>query len=293
MKRSESKVSAKNFMHIDATEGTTEIKPYYRVHPGGSGTDVNASDQPIEDAFSHADALLRHERQTYTQPMLSLVVPTYNAQQWISNLLETLLALQAEKEILVVDDRSTDATLSMVHSFRKMHPEITLLQHDAHRGHSASLHTGLAASFGKVVVVLDGITAVETKDVVMLVKPILAGCCDVVYGSHHILSPPDQETRWMRLMNRFLTGILNLSTGQHLSHTGSPLKAFRRTALDAISSSTSRRTSDIEMIFQLYEQGRRIYEMTIDSSVANQSAGQFLRRQIATALELLRHGLRF
>ncbi len=83
------------------------------------------------------------------------------------------------------------------------------------------------------------------------------------------------------------------STGQHLSHTGSPLKAFRRTALDASSSSTSRRTSDIEMIFQLSEKGRRIYEMPLDSSVANQSAGQFLRRQIATALELLRHGLRF
>ena len=291
MERSESKASAKNFTHIQATEGTTEIKPYYRVHPGGSGT--NASDQPIEAVFSHADALLRHERQTYTQPMLSLVVPTHNAQQWISNLLETLLALQAEKEILVVDDRSTDATLSMVHSFRKMHPEITLLQHDTHRGHSASLHTGIAASFGKVVVVLDGITAVETKDVVMLVKPILAGCCDVVYGSHHILSPPDQETRWMRLTNRFLTGILNLSTGQHLSHTGSPLKAFRQTALDAISSSTSRRTSDIEMIFRLSEKGRRIYEMPLDSSVANQSAGQFVRRQIATAFELLRHGLRF
>ena len=291
MERSEPKASAKNFTHIQATEGTTEIKPYYRVHPGGSGT--NASDQPIEAVFSHADALLRHERQTYTQPMLSLVVPTHNAQQWISNLLETLLALQAEKEILVVDDRSTDATLSMVHSFRKMHPEITLLQHDAHRGHSASLHTGLAASFGKVVVVLDGITEIETKDVVMLVKPILAGCCDVVYGSHHILSSPEQETQWMRLTNRFLTGILNLSTGQHLSHTGSPLKAFRQTALDAISSSTSRRTSDIEMIFQLSEKGRRIYEMPLDSSVANQSAGQFLRRQIATALELLRHGLRF
>ena len=291
MERSESKSSTKNFTHIQATDGTTEIKPYYRVHPGGSGT--NANDQPIDAVFSHADDLLRHERQTYTQPMLSLVVPTYNAQQWIPNLLETLLALQAEKEILVVDDRSTDATLSMVQSFRKIHPEITLLQHDAHRGHSASLHTGLAASFGKVVVVLDGITEIETKDVVMLVKPILAGCCDVVYGSNHILSSPEQETQWMRLTNRFLTRILNLCTGQHLSHTGSPLKAFRRAALDAISSSTSRRTSDIEMIFQLSKEGRRIYEMPLNSGVANESAGQFLRRQIATALELIRHGLRF
>ena len=293
MERSESKASAKNFTHIQATEGTTEIKPYYRIHPGGSGTSANASDQPIEAAFSHADALLQHERQTYKQPMLSLVVPTYNAKQWISKLLETLLALQAEKEILVVDDGSSDATLSMIHSFRKMHPEITLLQHDAHRGHSASLHTGLAASFGEVVVVLDGITAVETKDVVMLVKPILAGCCDVVYGSHHILSPPDHETRWMRLMNRILTGVLNLSTGQHLSHTGSPLKAIRRTALDAISSSTSRRTTEIEMIFRLSEKGRRIYEMPLVSSGANHSAVKFLRRQIVIMLELLRHGLRF
>ena len=122
MERSESKASAKNFTHIQATDGTTEIKPYYRVHPGGSGT--NASDQPIEAVFSHADALLRHERQTYTQPMLSLVVPTHNAQQWISNLLETLLALQAEKEILVVDDRAPMPHFRWCIPFEKCIPKL-------------------------------------------------------------------------------------------------------------------------------------------------------------------------
>ena len=290
MERSESKTDAKNSTRVQGVDSTTEIRPYYRVHPGGL---ESKAEQPMEVVLSRADALLQHERQTYTEPMLSLVVPTYNAESWISAVLETLLTLQAEKEILIVDDGSTDATLSLVQSFRNKHPEITLLQHDAHRGQSATLRTGLAGAFGKVVVVLEEITDLKNRDVVMLVKPILAGCCDVVYGSHHILSSPAEESRWMRLINQFLTGILNLSTGQHLSHTRSSLKAFRRTTLDAIRASTSRQATDIEMIFRLSEKGRRIYEMPLDSSVDPTSAGRFLRQQIAIAFEVIRHAVRF
>ena len=291
MERSESKTNSKVSSRIQGNDLSTQIKPYYRVHAGESGN--NATEQPMEAMLSHADALLQRERQSYTEPMLSIVIPTYNSQRWISTLLDTLLALQAEKEILIIDDGSTDATVSLIQSFREKYPEVTLLQHDAHRGQSAALQTGLAASFGKVIVVVDGITDIKNKDVVMLVKPILAGCCDVVYGSHHILSCPEQETGWVRAIDRLLTGFLNLSTGQHLSHTGSPMKAFRRTALDAISSEKTRQATDIEMIFQLSKKGRRIYEMPLDSTTGEKSSGRFLWRQAVTAIQLLRHAVRF
>ncbi|MDE0940742.1 MAG: glycosyltransferase family 2 protein, partial [Pirellulales bacterium] len=179
MERSESKTGSEIPFRVRNTESSTQIKPYYRVHAGNSGS--SATEQPIEATLSHADALLQHEWQSCTEPMLSLVIPTYNAQRWLPALLENLLALQAEKEILIVDDGSTDSTLSVVKALGEKHPEITLLQHDTHLGRCAALQTGLAASFGKVVVVLDGVTDIKNKDIVMLVKPILAGCCDVVY----------------------------------------------------------------------------------------------------------------
>lgn len=291
MERSESKTGSEIPFRVRGTESSAQIKPYYRVHAGNSGS--TATEQPFEATLSHADALLQHERQSCTAPMLSLVIPTYNAQRWLPALLENLLALQAEKEILIVDDGSTDATLSVVKALGEKYPEITLLQHDTHLGRCAALQTGLAASFGKVVVVLDGITDIKNKDVVMLVKPILAGCCDVVYGSHHILSYPDQESRWMRAIDQGLTRILNLCTGQHLSNIESPMKAFRRTALDGISPKTSRRTTDIEMIFRLSAGGRRIYEMPLDSVVEKKSSGRFFRWQAMNAIRLLRHALRF
>ncbi len=289
MERSESKTNSKIPFHIRGADSSAEIKPYYRVHPGKTGRTAN--EQPIEATLSAADSLLQHERQSYTEPMLSLVVPTYNAQRWISNLLDTVLMLQAEKEILVIDDGSTDATVSLIKSFREKHPEITLLQHDAHRGRNATLQTGLAASFGKVVVVFDGITDIKNKDIVMLVKPILAGCCDVVYGSHHILSRPEQEAGWTQGIDRILTGILNLSTGQHLSHTASPMKAFRRTALDGINTNVNRHATEIEMIFRLSKSGKRIYEMPLDSNIEKQSSQRFFWRQAVTALELIRHSI--
>lgn len=291
MERSESKTGSEIPFRVRNTESSTQIKPYYRVHAGNSGS--SATEQPIEATLSHADALLQHESQSCVEPMLSLVIPTYNAQRWLPALLETLLALQAEKEILIVDDGSTDSTLSVVKALGEKHPEITLLQHDTHLGRCAALQTGLAASFGKVVVVLDGVTDIKNNDIVMLVKPILAGCCDVVYGSHHILSYPDQETWWMRALDQVLTRILNFCTGQHLSNIESPMKAFRRNALDAISPKISRGTTDVAMIFRLSAGGQRIYEMPLDSAVEKKSSGQFFWRQAVTAMGLLRHALRF
>ena len=112
MERSESKTGSEIPFRGRNTESSAQIKPYYRVHAGNSGS--SATEQPIEATLSHADALLQHESQSCVEPMLSLVIPTYNAQRWLPALLETLLALQAEKEILIVDDGSTDSTLSVV-----------------------------------------------------------------------------------------------------------------------------------------------------------------------------------
>ena len=90
MERSESKTNSKVSSRIQGNDLSAQIKPYYRVHVGESGS--NATEQPMEATLSHADDLLQRERQSYTEPMLSIVIPTYNSQRWISTLLETLLA---------------------------------------------------------------------------------------------------------------------------------------------------------------------------------------------------------
>jgi len=291
MESSESKMGRQIPSQWQESETSSQLKPYYHIHSGNQGN--SQTEHPSESLLSRADALLQEERQSCVEPMLSLVIPIHNAQGWLPDLLEHLLTLHAEKEIVIVDDGSTDATLPTVANLAARHADITLLRHESTLGQSTAIQTGLAAALGKVVVVLNGITDVENKDIVMLVKPILAGCCDVVYGSHHILLDPDHESRWIRSADRLLTGILNCCTGQHLSSIESPLKAFRREALEDIQLKTYRRSHDVEMIFQLSRKGKRIYEMPLNSPIQHQSPRNSIWKRVVTASRLLRQAMRF
>ena len=289
MEKSDSQTESQGTFRSRDSEAETQIKPYYRVHGGSAGP--SNTEQTMEASLASAHAMLECERRISVEPMLSLIIPTHNAQQWLSPLLERLLSLQAEKEIVIVDDGSTDGTLATVMALREKHPEILLLRHDTGLGRGAALQAGMSAALGKVVVVLDGIIDLENKDIVMLVKPILAGCCDVVYGSHHIVCHPDQESRWRQSANRLITGIVNFCTGQHLTNIESPLKAFRREAVGGIQ--LQRTHADLELIFQLSHNERRIYEMPLNSLCEKGSIGKSFWGHFTTAVCLLRHALRF
>ncbi len=288
MEKSDAQTGSQNAHRTQGSETETRIKPYYRVH--GGNLESSDTQRTMEASLASAHAMLEWERKISAEPMLSVLIPTHNAERWLPALMERLLSLQAEKEIVIIDDGSTDRTRSMVLALQERHPEIVLLRHDQHRGGKSALQTGLSAVLGQVVVVLDGIVDLENKDIVMLVKPILAGCCDVIYGSQHIICHPESESRWQKSVNRLLTGIVNFCTGQHLSSIESPLKAFRREAIENIH--LNRAHADIEMIFQLSQRDRRIYEMPLNSLCEEGALRQSVWTQLTAAFSLIRHALR-
>lgn len=237
----------------------TDMKSYYRLHPG------RIQGPRLEQAFTRTDLLLDQAQQLECQPTLSLVLPAYNAERWLPAALCGLLTLQIDKEILVIDDGSTDATRLTAAQLADRHHEISVLRHDHRRGPGAALQTGVAAALGEVVVVLDGNRHYDAKDIVMLIKPILAGCCDVVYGSHHIMSQRQNGSWWTQTRNHLLATLSNFCTGQQLSCPGGTMKAFRRTVIQEMKIRQNYGGIEAELIAKLSLREKRIYEMPLSS----------------------------
>lgn len=277
--RTASAASSRKTAHISASD----MKPYYRLHPG------RIQGGRLEQAFTRTDLLLEQAQQPECQPTLSVVLPAYNAERWLPAALRGLLTLQIDKEILVIDDGSRDETSLNAAQFGDRYHEISVLRHDHHRGLGASLQTGVAAALGEVIVVLDRGWQYDAKDIVMLIKPILAGCCDVVYGSHHIMSLQQNDSWWTQTKNHLLAALSNFCSGQQLSYPGSTMKAFRRTVIQNMRIEQNRGGVEAELIAKLSCRGKRIYEMPLSGRRAEPVETGSLWKACRAAWFIIRH----
>ena len=181
-------------------------------------------------------------------PVLSVVVPVYNeSRTWR----EVLTAVQAvplpgvAKQVIVVDDGSTDGTRQQLEKFARGAGDLPrppqggqvgykLLFHSRNRGKGAAVRTGFAAAAGDMVVVQDADLEYDPRDFPRLIRPILDGRADVVYGSRFRRGRPPRSYRISHLANRFLTALSNLATGLRLTDMETCYKVFRRDVLARI-----------------------------------------------------------
>ena len=113
---------------------------------------------------------------------LSVIIPVYNEVNTIAKIIERVKRVLIEKEIIVVDDGSTDGTRGKIDSV----PGIKILKHETNRGKGAAIRTGLAFAFGELVIVQDADLEYDPNDYLELIKPIEEGVADVVYGSRNL-----------------------------------------------------------------------------------------------------------
>src|SRR5438093_2450938 len=136
---------------------------------------------------------------------LSIVIPVYNEAATIREIIDRVRAVDVDKEIIVVDDCSSDGTRDVL---RSLAPRLDLAVqfHDVNRGKGAALRTGFAAATGDVVVVQDADLEYDPLEYVKMLQPILDGRADVVYGSRFVGGECDRDLYFCRsLGNRFLT----------------------------------------------------------------------------------------
>jgi glycosyltransferase involved in cell wall biosynthesis len=166
---------------------------------------------------------------------LSIVIPCYNEVATLEVLLRAVeSAPPSEKEIIIVDDGSTDGSREQLEQ-NIDGTRATVVLHSVNRGKGAALRTGFTHATGDIVIVQDADLEYDPQEYIMLVEPILAGKADVVYGSRFMGHRPHRVLYfWHRVGNGLLTLFSNMLTNLNLTDMETCYKAFRREVIQSI-----------------------------------------------------------
>ncbi|HSZ26166.1 MAG TPA: glycosyltransferase family 2 protein [Cytophagaceae bacterium] len=201
---------------------------------------------------------------------LSILIPTYNEGKTLPLLLAAIQDVKLEnieKEIIVINDCSNDTTDEEVEKYLQHHPDskILYLCHKKNLGKGAALHTGILAATGNYILIQDADLEYDPHEYPILLKPMLDGFADVVYGSRFISGNPHRILFfWHTLGNKFLTFISNLFTNLNLTDMEVCYKLFRADILKSLTLQEKRFGFEPEVTAKISKiQGIRIYEVGI------------------------------
>lgn len=199
------------------------------------------------------------------QPCLSVVMPCYNEIATIAEVVGHVLASPWTKELVIVDDGSTDGTRDVLATFDD--PRVRVLLQPVNQGKGAALRRGFDEAAGPFVVVQDADLEYDPAEFGDLVAPLLADKADVVYGSRFLGGRPHRVLYyWHSVGNRLLTTVSNMFTDLNLTDMETCYKVFRREVLDSIVLEESRFGIEPELTAKVAAGHWRVYEVGISYS---------------------------
>jgi len=167
---------------------------------------------------------------------LSIVIPVYNEHTLLPKILRQIEAVQLpdglKRQIVLIDDRSTDGTTDLLRDLAKQRPDYTVVFHEVNQGKGAALRTGFERATGDIVLVQDADLEYEPRDYPRLLAPILEDRADVVYGSRFAGETHRVLNYHHFLGNKFLTRLSNLFTGLYLTDMECCYKVFRKSVIE-------------------------------------------------------------
>jgi len=193
---------------------------------------------------------------------LSIVIPVYNEARTIEAIVERVRATPYTKEIIIVDDGSDDGTRDKLKELEKI-PEVKVFHHQRNQGKCAALRTGFKAATGDIIVVQDADLEYNPAEYGVLLKPILEGQADVVFGSRFLGGPHRVLYYWHYVGNKFLTTVSNMFSNINLTDMETCYKVFRREVLNGITLKSNRFGFEPEFASKVAKKRWRIYEVPI------------------------------
>ncbi|MBI1355032.1 MAG: glycosyltransferase [Acidobacteria bacterium] len=195
---------------------------------------------------------------------LSVVIPVFNEAATIAEIIARVQSVNVDKEIVIVDDFSTDGTPAALEKLAAQYPNVRTFRHERNYGKGRALRTGFEHAQGDYVIVQDADLEYDPEDYAQLLRPLDAGKADAVFGSRFLST---QEHRvlyfWHSVGNRFLTLLSNMMTDLNLTDMETCYKVFRRELIQAIPLEEDRFGFEPEITAKLAKTGARIYEVGI------------------------------
>ena len=206
--------------------------------------------------------------------LLSVVVPVYNESKTLEKLVQRVIDVPISKEIILIDDGSKDNSLEIANEIvdRLSNEQncIRLLQHEKNQGKGAAITTGFMSAKGDIVVVQDADLEYDPREFPRLIKPIIEGKADVVYGSRFFGGSSSHRVLyyWHYLGNKFLTFLSNCFTNLNLTDMETCYKVFTREVIQEIAPKLQQKRFGIEpeLTSRIARRNYRVYEIAISYS---------------------------
>ncbi|XZE19713.1 glycosyltransferase family 2 protein [Pirellulaceae bacterium SH449] len=211
----------------------------------------------INEAGRLVDAYLGND-----VPTVSIIIPAFNEMGTIDTVVNSIRSLPVSKQIIVVDDGSTDGTRQYIERLHEL-PGVDVCLHEVNSGKGAAIQSGIQRAIGEIVIVQDADLEYEPTDILKVIEPIVRGESDVVYGSRYLTNPKQDGSALHRFGNRVLTGLSNLATGQKLTDMETCYKAFRRELIQSIRIEQNRFGFEPEITAKLARKKVLIHEVPI------------------------------
>lgn len=198
---------------------------------------------------------------------LSVVIPVYNEAATIAELINRVHEVEVPKEIIVVDDGSTDGTRDELQRLKGKYENMVVLLLPRNRGKGAALREGFKHATGDFVLVQDGDLEYDPAEYPVLLRPLIEGKADVVYGSRFLTTKQHRVLFfWHSVGNQLLTLVSNMFTNLNLTDMETGFKVFRRQVIQSIKLEQNRFGFEPEVTVKISRMKLRIYEVGISYS---------------------------
>lgn len=205
---------------------------------------------------------------------LTIIIPAFNEVETILKVIEKVKEVPFDKEIIVVDDGSTDGTRNIL---KERRDGVKVLFHDTNKGKGAAIRTAITHITGDMVIIQDADLEYDPSEYHRLLAPIIEGRADVVYGSRFLGGPHRVLFFWHALGNKLITTLSNILTDLNLSDMETGYKVFRAEVLKKIKIQCNRFGFEPEITAKVARTGYRIYEVPISYWGRDYSEGKKIK----------------
>lgn len=208
---------------------------------------------------------------------LSVIVPVFNEEGTIAEVIRRLQTVPLSKEIIIVNDGSSDNTIQVLRQMEKLYDDLVVVSHPQNRGKGAAIRTGIQHARGKVIIIQDADLEYSPEQIPAVVTPILEGSSLVVYGTRFHSGRPKGMRFPNWVMNRILAWMANLLFRARITDEATCYKAFRTDFLKSIPLRCERFEFCPEVTAKVCKRGARIMEVPISYEARTAAEGKKIR----------------